>query len=325
MFKVFDEFTQLKQVVLGDVNMDLIDHVGRHEKLFITEIFQETQENLNSIAKIYQSNGIKVNRPKIEKSFSKKIETPFFGTKGIRNPLSPRDTFIMLGSTLLETAGYRADMMFEYVYYKNLFTQHWSTNKHLWIKMPSPMYNEELPSSEPIIDAAQILRLGDHLIVSENGAVNNLGIKWLEQHFQEFNIIKAGKHIQGHIDAQIKIIKPGLIITPHNKENLPDCFKKWDIITPNDVLHEKAITDGILFRDDDVQNTFPSCSIISLNETTVFLYEHYKNSHKDFVNKLESYGIDIIFVPFKHQHWFNQGLTCLTLELDREGDKQNYI
>ena len=60
MFKVYDEFTQLKQVVLGDVNMHLLDHVDKHEKLFITEIFQETQENLDSIAKIYESHGIKV-------------------------------------------------------------------------------------------------------------------------------------------------------------------------------------------------------------------------------------------------------------------------
>jgi|TARA_R100000030_G_scaffold41860_1_gene31445 glycine amidinotransferase len=325
MFKVYDEFTQLKQVVLGDVNMNLLDHVDRHEKLFITEIFEETKENLNTIAKIYESHGVKVNRPVIHESFSQNIVMPFNNTQGIRNPLSPRDTFIMLGSTMLETAGYRADMLFEYMYYKNLFTSNWNNNKHRWIKMPSPMYAEELSNEEPIIDAAQIMRMGDHIIVSENGAVNNLGIKWLEQHFDEFTIIRCGEHIQGHVDGQIKILKPGLIITPHPKNHLPDCFQSWNIITPSDVLTGEPITNGILFRDDDVENTFPSCAIMSLNEHTVFLYEHFKHSHKQFVDKLESHGIDIIFVPFKHQHWFNQGLTCLTLELDRAGDKQNYI
>ena len=325
MFKVYDEFTQLLQVVLGDVNMNLLDHVDRHEKLFITEIFEETKDNLNTIAKIYESHGIKVNRPVVHESFSNDIVTPFYMTKGIRNPLSPRDTFIMLGSTLLETAGYRADMMFEYMYYKNLFTHNWSNGKHKWIKMPSPVYAEELSSQEPIMDAAQILRLGKHIIVSENGAINDLGIKWMEQHFNEFTVIRSGKHIQGHIDGQIKIIKPGLIITKKKKNSLPDCFRSWDIITPDDVLQDTAITNGILFRDDDVENTFPSCAIMSLDENTVFLYEHYKDSHKEFVDKLEAYGIGIIFVPFKHQHWFNQGLTCLTLELDRAGDKQNYI
>lgn len=325
MFKVFDEFTQLKQVVLGDVNMDLLEHVDQHEKLFISEIFEETQDNLNTIAKIYKSNGVKVARPDIKNCYSKNIITPFFDTKGIRNPLSPRDSFIMLGSTLLETAGYRADMMFEYMYYKKFFTKNWTAGKHQWIKMPSPLYDQELSASEPIIDAAQILRLGDHLVVSENGAINDLGIKWLQQHFHEFRIVKAGKHIQGHIDAQLKILKPGLIITPHNKTHLPDCFQKWDIITPSDVLDNTAVTDGILFRDDDVENTFPSCAIVSLNESTILLYEHFKDTHKEFVKKLESHQMDVIFVPFKHQHWFNQGLTCLTLELNREGDKQNYL
>ena len=99
----------------------------------------------------------------------------------------------------------------------------------------------------------------------------------------------------------------------------------FSIHEPTDTSGNLLNFDGILFRDDDVENTFPSCAITSLNENCVFLYEHYKEVHKEFVKQLEKHDIDIIFVPFRHQHWFSQGITCLTLELYRLGDKQTYV
>ena len=326
MISVYDEFTQLKEVILGDVNIGLTKHLKSHEKTLVEEILLETKENLNDIQKIYESCGITVHRPNIQEEFSETIQSPFFSTKGIRNPLSPRDAFIVIGNTILETAGYREDMMFEYLYYKKIFMEQWKHNTCDWNKMPSPSYHNDIEDNiEPMLDAAQIMRLGENLLVSEQGAANAFGIEWLQRHMPKFNVIKAGKVITGHIDAQIKIVRPGLIITPHVVDNLPKCFENWDIIQPTDTSGNLLNFDGILFRDDDVENTFPSCAMMSLNEDTIFCYEHWKHSHKDFINTLENNKLNVIFVPFKHQHWFNQGLTCLTMELHRDGGMEKYI
>ena len=330
MINVYDEFTQLQEVVLGVVNKDLIQYVPQDEQSLIGDIFDQTIEDLDQIQRIYEQHNVKVHRPKVIKQYSNLIQTPSFSTEGIRNPLAPRDSFIVLGNTILETSGHRADMAFDHLYYKNIFLDQYKTCKANWIKMPMPSYDdncvstEEIYNVEPIMDAAQICRLGETLLISSVGAVNPIGIDWIIRHFPEYNVVTTGNNINGHIDAQLKILKPGLLITPHSKNDLPDVFASWDIIGANDNSNT-AVTNGALFRDEDYTNTFPSCCIVSLNEHAVFLYEHAKISHSKFIKQLEQHDIEVIFVPFRHQHWFNQGLTCLTLELSRQGGKQKYI
>lgn len=330
MINVFDEFTQLEEVVLGTVNHKLIQYVPLDEQSLISDIFDQTAEDLDQIQKIYEQHSIKVHRPKILPEYSNIIHTPNFMTKGIRNPLSPRDTFIILGNTILETAGYRPDMVYENLYYKDIFISQYKNHNCNWIKMPTPSYDSNcithdlITNSEPIIDAAQILRLGDTLIISNQGAVNDCGIDWIERHFQDYKVVKTGEHINGHIDAQLKIVRPGLLISPHKKNCLPECFHNWEIIHCNDNDNPTS-KQGILFRDDDVSNTFPSCAVISLNENSVFVYKHYKDVYKNYINELEKNKVDVIFVPLRHQHWFSQGLTCLTMELCRQGKKEKYI
>lgn len=329
MIRINDEFTQLKEVVLGRVNPNLIHFVPHEEQSLVQDIFYQTEDDLESIQKIYEQHNIMVNRPNILPKHSSPITTPNFKTQGIRNPLAPRDCFIMIGNTILETAGHRPDMVFEYLYYKKIFLENFKRGSR-WVKMPLPSFDDncmsedEIYNNEPIIDAAQIARLGDSLLVSSRGAVNQLGITWLKQHFAEYKIIDMGEHVEGHIDAQLKMIRPGLMITPHAKENLPSCLHNWDVISVSDNT-EDLLTDHVLFRDDDISNTFPSCCIVSLNENTVFVYEHFKDTYPSFIKNLEKHKVDVIFVPFKHQHWFNQGLTCMTLELHRQGGLEKYI
>ena len=329
MIRINDEFTQLKEVVLGRVNPNLIHFVPHEEQSLVQDIFYQTEDDLENIQKIYEQHNIMVNRPNILPKHSAPITTPNFKTQGIRNPLAPRDCFIMIGNTILETAGHRSDMVFEYLYYKKIFLENFKRGSR-WVKMPLPSFDDncmsvdEIYNNEPIVDAAQIARLGDSLLVSSRGAVNQLGITWIKQHFPNHKIIDMGKHVEGHIDAQLKMIRPGLMITPHAKENLPSCLNNWDVIPVNDNTQD-LLTDHVLFRDDDVSNTFPSCCIVSLNENTVFVYEHFKDTYTSFIKNLEKHKVDVIFVPFKHQHWFNQGLTCLTLELHRQGGQEKYI
>ena len=47
MISVYDEFAQLKEVILGDVNIGLTKHLKSHEKTLVEEILLETKENLN--------------------------------------------------------------------------------------------------------------------------------------------------------------------------------------------------------------------------------------------------------------------------------------
>ena len=46
------------------------------------------------------------------------------------------------------------------------------------------------------------------------------------------------------------------------------------------------------------------------------MWDHYK-SETEMVKQFEKHGIDIVFVPLTYSHFFNQGVTCLTLDLHR--------
>ena len=65
MIKVYDEFTQLKEVILGNINKELVKYVPKDEQSLILDIFDQTIEDLDAIQKIYQDNDIIVHRPKL--------------------------------------------------------------------------------------------------------------------------------------------------------------------------------------------------------------------------------------------------------------------
>ena len=226
MINVFDEFTQLHEVVLGSVDLALTDPMEFEEAKLVRDVFEQTKEDLNTIKKIYELCGITVHRPKIIPQTSETVKTPTFETPGVRNPLSPRDPFIVIGNTLLETACYKPECHFEYVYHKELFLNQWNKHDCGWLKMPSPLLQHPVDwNAEPVLDAAQICRLGDTLLVCNNGAANQSGVRWLRQHFPKFDILELDEPFTGHIDAQLKILRPGLLISPHSVADLPYFFK----------------------------------------------------------------------------------------------------
>lgn len=329
--KVYDEFTKLRKVVLGDINFNLLQYVDTKYRNYVTTIFEETAEDLNDIEHVYQNLGIEVYRPKIKQCLSNNVITPYYSTNGVRNPLSPRDSFIMIGDTLLETASHKKESVFEHLYYKELFLNLYDEFNINWQKMPMPTLNENcfdeeqfLTNKEPILDAAQITRCGKHLFVSSQGAGNARGLEWIKRHFPSYNVVDFGKTITGHTDGQVKIIKPGLLMSPYSKPKLPSEFKNWTVIQiTNKLLNTELVEE--LFQDDDASNTYPDAGIISTDIDTMVVYEQYKNTAPNFLKMLELHGINLVFVPFRHRHWFSQSITCLTMELERDGEFVDYF
>jgi N-dimethylarginine dimethylaminohydrolase len=70
-------------------------------------------------------------------------------------------------------------------------------------------------------------------------------------------------------------------------------------------------------QDSDFDNTVLCVNCLSIDRNTVVMWDHYKNE-TDLIKQLEQRDIEIIFVPLTYSHFFNQGVTCLTLELNRE-------
>lgn len=329
MINVYDDFTRLNEVILGDVNMYLLDTVDVKYRQQIEDIFLQTKDDLDSIQNILESKGVKVHRPNIKEEFAKTIITPTWSEKGIRNCLSPRDSFAVIGNVLLEAASHKRSSHFESLYYKDIFVQLFKKGGK-WISMPQPAlsdlsYNDEsyLTNIEPVMDTAQLARFGNRLLVSTRGAGNLLGAEWIARTFDNFDVVYMDNCFSGHLDAQIKIIRPGLIISPYAREKHPDFMQKWDIIPTKIYNGAPEIIDDRL-QDDDWDNTYFQTSMLSYDENTVFVFEHYKKLFPKFVKDMESKGVECVFIPFKHQHWFSQGSTCLTCDINRSGGMEVY-
>ena len=329
MINVYDDFTRLNEVILGDVNMHLLDTVDSKYRQQIGDIFSQTKEDLDTIQNIFQSKGVEVHRPETSADLAKTINTPLWTEQGVRNCLSPRDSFAVIGDVLLEAASHKRSSQFESLYYKNIFIELFKQGSK-WISMPKPAlsdysYDPEtyLTNIEPVLDTAQIARLGDRLLVSTSGAGNLLGVEWIERTFDRFEVIRMDECFSGHLDAQIKIIRPGLVISPYPKDKHPEFMQSWDIV-PTKIYNGAPEIIDERFQDDDWDNTYFQTSMLSYDENTIFVFDHYKKLFPDFIREMETKKVECIFIPFKNQHWFSQGSTCITCDLNRAGGMEKY-
>jgi len=329
MINVYDDFTKLNEVILGDINLHLLQTVDKKYRQQVEDIFLQTREDLNEIQNILHSKGVKVHRPRIDPRYASTINTPFWTEQGIRNCLSPRDSFAVIGDVLLEGASHKRSSHFESLYYKDLFVELFKQGGK-WISMPQPALSDRsydsdtyLTNIEPILDTAQIARVGNRLLVGTHGAGNRLGAEWIARTFEKFEVVFMDDCFSGHMDAQIKIIRPGLVISPYPKDKHPAFMQNWEIMPTKIYGSGPDIVDD-RFQDDDWDNTYFQTSLLSYDENTVFVFDHYKKLFPAFIRDMESKGVECIFIPFKHQHWFSQGSTCLTCDINRSGGIQSY-
>ena len=326
----FNTFDNIKEIMLGDVDHTVIDFCDADQRLRLNHIFNKTKKELNQIQKILESRDIKVHRPvTIGKT---QVRTPYWSSMGTKIPLTPRDVFLIMGNDIVESAHWQKERMFETYHWRDLFISKLESGAR-WHNMPLPRhdyasleveFDDIVVEQDPILDGAAILRYGKDIFISGDGSHNELGRKWLQAMFPDRRYHQLDKNVfNGHLDSHLTILRPGLLLTYHIKENLPEYFKNWDIIHVNPE-HDKSLSlpqtlVDYKIQDDDFANTVLAVNTLSLGPNTVMMYSHYKNNQY-LLDQFNKHQIEIIFVDFTYSHFFNQGMTCLTNELNRDTD-----
>ena len=328
MINCYNTFDPIKEIMLGDVDHSVIELCDHSQKDRLTHIFNKTKKELNQLQLSLEQRGIVVHRPK--KINNTSIKTPTWESNGIKIPLSPRDNFLVLGDTIVETASWQKERAFEGHYWRDVFLKFFK-NGARWYSMPMPCYNynnvddafdDDIANFDPMIDNAALIKYGKDIFVSGAGSHNQLGLDWLKSIFPEFRYHNLDKNIyKGHLDTHFTILRPGLLLTYHPKSDLPSFFKKWEIIHVNPD-HDRTLSDcqelyDEKIQDDDFANTVLAVNALSIDHNTVMMYDHYKNNQY-LINQFNKHNIEIVFVPFTYSHFFNQGLTCITNELIRD-------
>ena len=206
-------------------------------------------------------------------------------------------------------------------------------------------------------DAPFITRIGDTILVDEGQSNYRKGIADWYNNIRpdnkfKFKLIDVG----GHNDGSMCLPKPGLVIAAPWMEKgfFENTLPGWDqliIEHPNNFEQQypkeyeefkknkkadmnwyvdneknnKPFTDFVdTYLKDWVgfmEESIFEVNMLSINENTILSINYQKEVH----DKLKSVGIEPIYTRFRHRHFWDSGLHCLTLDTVREGGCETYL
>ena len=290
---------------LGDNKIKSL--VGSYDK----QVIEETNEDLDMLAKTLNDLHIRVYRP----------EKRVYGWMNY----CPRDIFLVLNDTIIETPCVMSERINESFAYKHILNNIDRYGK--WIQAPTPQYLEEsfnfddlskptLMNEEIMFDAPNVVRMGKTLLYQISNSGNLKGYEWLCQTFPEYDIHIANHYSGAHFDTTVIPLRPGLVLLNGHrcsKDNYPEIFKKWDKIFFTDIIDQYSENSAIA-------SSVIGLNILSINEKTVMV----DKNQTPLIKELKKYNIDSIPMSLRHAKTLGGGFHCVTLDLHREGKLEQY-
>lgn len=301
-----------------------------------SDLIEKRNSDLDNLAKILQNLDIKVDRPdKIDKVVN--FSTPYFKSE-VSSASNVRDISFIYKDKIIETPTFIRNRYFENMSLYDIFNKCFDNgNGGQWIKSPHTKLSNasidlgdwrqkrdfnKIPNNfEMAIDGAQFLRIGKDVIVNVTTYNHYLGYKWIKSFYpeSEFHMISI---TDNHIDGALICLKPGVFLVDPKyiniKDQLPEKFRKWKYISPD----EKFLTKNINVKgmsDNDIRlasSRGMDINILSLDENTCMV-----NKRAVCVkNILEKNGFDVIDVNLDNGEIFAGGIHCSTLDIVRDDD-----
>lgn len=293
----------------------------------LKRICEETLEDLEGYKTILQQFGIKVIQPEMD-SNERFLDNP---RKYPRGPLQPRDNFIVLGNECYYTGNDHPAIIER-------------LNKYSRVLTPTQVHDYMISSASAFV-------LGNRIIIGRKYTVLDYTREELESYLpglKNFDIIEAT--MEGHTDSNFHPIKPGAILSLKDVHNYEETFPGWDVCYLPDqswskvrkFLDLKKHNGGkwwLLGEEDNNEFTeFVETWLqdwVGYVEETVFdvnvlmLDEHHccvSNPNNEQVNAfLKKHHVEPVYVPWRHRFFWDGGLHCITLDLQRKGTQQDYF
>jgi glycine amidinotransferase len=353
----FNEWDPLEEVIVGrldgavippghvTVTFNVPRPVGQAVKLlgglrYPRWMVNAANRQLEGFIKILETAGVKVRRPD-PFPFKNQFATPNWKSRGFC-VACPRDGLLVLGDEIIETPMAWRSRFFESLPYKRLFLEYfqagarWTSapkpalldslfdNKYIMPKLGEPM-RYVINESEPVFDAADMLRCGKHIFYQLSNVTNRAGVEWLRRHVEgRFELVEIESRCLDpmHIDATFMLLAPGkALVNPEyiDVTKLPKMFKSWDIIVaPEPDPMSESDTLGKLFS---MCSKWIALNVLNLDQKRIVV----EQSQVGMQRTLREHGFEPIPCEFVSYLPFGGAFHCATLDIRRRGTQQNYF
>jgi len=303
MISSYNEWDPLKKVVVGradHANWPVHDPVYRKEaeNSLWTEtsapkgpvpqwIIDEANEDLEILSQTLTKLGAEVVRPD---------DLNFQVHDGMYN-YCPRDRLLVYGSAIVNPAMMYPCRDMELQCYYDIVDS--ATHYHF---MPR---NEGM-----VLDAANVLRLGNKMLMLESASGNRAAYEWLCKQFPGVEIELCNFYAGVHIDSTVVPLREGLVLlngTRVNEENCPKVFADWEKIYVDEVEPQD-------FYQYPYASKWIALNMLVVDPTTVICD---RNQHR-LATTLEKHGFTVIPLELRHSRTLGGGFHCVTLDLWRE-------
>ena len=344
-----NEWDPLKEIIIGTsigANIphgDLSHHATNYANLtpdqydvmpkgeYPLHVYEQAEEDLNSIVSILEQADITVYRPDTSVlDFTTSISNGLWTTDQYE-AYCPRDSITVIGDTIIEGAMSLRARYHETFLFNKLFQDKMMAGSK-WLPMPKPMLKDSLyriqpgvdPSiteEEPILDPANLIRMGYDILYLISNTGNAKGAQWLRNTLgPEFTVHELyDLYSWAHIDSTIMPLRPGLVVlNAHRvpKDKVPSVFDGWDIIWYGD---DECVGQPALMEYAPASHWI-GMNVLSIDPNTVMVPQ--EETH--LMSAMEKHGITPVPVQMRHMRTLAGGPHCVSCDLVREGKLEKY-
>jgi len=358
---IWTEWDPLQEIIVGTCPPEnFYDSVIGDEKALplLQTILRETREDLDKLASMLQSMGVTVHRPKVL-PFERGINIAGFVSKNPVAPIVPRDQYLVYGDKIVQTYTSMPDRWLESLAYYDIFRQMFQDG-HEWVSMPPPLL-ENFPDNtiwysdghnryhgvmadRILWHTATMFKCGDALITNTNGPGNNLGLDWMQRQYPSARILPNINSVQcniGHIDHGFFMTDDNTVFA-ETARWVPECLRnaKKEIISLHDYVDTPSFAeyDKLLKQSDGkftydylskwmdewrgyIQEVAFDFNVLVVDSKNIFI----SNAQPKLQEVLDKRGITCHVAPIRHNHFWDGGIHCLTLDIKRNGVNRKIV
>jgi hypothetical protein len=319
-------FQPLQEVWLGDCYpSSWYDHGfdGRSRDI-LQKITEMTKTDLDKFARVLEQLGVMVRRPNFR---DRNLFLDYHGNL-VKPPITPRDWALTLDDTLYIIPQY----LNNFTGFNDTIDTYLHANQKVKVldrSEPDPLCYVPFPST---------VRVGKDLFL--DCSLQNPGYRYFQKSAEELSK-KYRVHVThtgDHNDGIFCPVRPGCIFTTHYRNDYSQTFPNWEVVRLPDTTVKRSYNGRWWVEGFDLQIFNDSVlkyaeSWIGNSQETIFEVNMLVIDEKNICcitennvacRQLERMGFTVHVIDFRCRGFWDGGLHCLTVDIHRLGDCNDY-